>query len=63
MEYAIYKLLDKREGIPKVYECTAEGKYNILIMELLGKSLEKLFKVCQKKFTIPTGFALALQMV
>ena len=50
-------------GIPKVYGYWPEGDYNLLAIEMLGKSIEKLFRMCHKKFSIATGFVLAEQMV
>jgi len=50
-------------GIPKLYEYQSEGEYNFLVIEVLGKSVEKYFKLHQKMFSISTGFALAEQMV
>ena len=35
----------------------------MLAIELLGKSLDKLFIECKKKFSAPTGLSLAIQMV
>ena len=40
-EYKIYKYLQNGFGIPKVYECSRDKNYTILIMDLLGDSLEK----------------------
>ena len=39
------------------------GEYRILVMELLGPSLEYLFKFCQKKFSLKTACLLAEQML
>jgi hypothetical protein len=50
-------------GIPKLYEYQSEGKYNFLIIEVLGKSIENYFKLHHRKFSISVGFALAEQMV
>lgn len=63
MEAKVYKELQGGPGIPKLYGYRNEGKYNVLVMELLGKSLEGLFKVCHRKLSIPTSFVLADQMV
>lgn len=40
-----------------------ESSYNVLVLELLGSSLEDLFESCQRKFTIKTVCMLAIQMV
>ena len=50
-------------GFPKIYGFRTEGDYNILVMQLLGKSLEKKLKSCNDKFSIATTFVLADQMV
>ena len=39
------------------------GEYHILVMELLGPSLEDLFQFCQKKFSLKTACLLAEQML
>lgn len=36
---------------------------NVLVMQLLGKSLEDLFNICNKKFSLRTVCMLADQMV
>ena len=53
-EYKIYKILQGGNGFPKVYEFSKESKYNILIMDLLGNSIEYLFNKFQKKFSFIT---------
>jgi serine/threonine protein kinase len=63
VEAAVYKELQGGPGIPKFYYYFTEGNYNGLVLELLGKNLEQLLKVCQRKFSVSTGLALAIQMV
>ena len=43
MEYHILKELQGGDGIPKVYKLHRGKNHNYLCMELLGKSLDKLF--------------------
>lgn len=50
-------------GIPKVYYFGQEGYYNVLIIQLLGPSLEDLFEWCGRKFSVPTVSRLAIQMI
>ena len=50
-------------GIPSIKWCGTEGDYNVLVMELLGPSLEDLFNFCNRKFSIKTVLLLADQMV
>ena len=62
-EYQILKELSDGEGIPKVYRLFSGKKHNYLIMQLLGKSLDKLFVDMKKKFSIKTICMLAYQMI
>ena len=39
------------------------SQYNILIMELLGPSLENLFQKLNKKFSLKTACMLGIQMI
>jgi serine/threonine protein kinase len=62
-EYKIYKYLQHGFGIPKVYECSKNKKYIILIMELLGESLEKKLNKCNRKFSLLTVLMIGEQLV
>jgi serine/threonine protein kinase len=42
---------------------TTEGKYNVMLMDLLGKSLEDLFVSLDKKFTLKTTLMVVGQMI
>ena len=62
-EAQLYKLLQGGEGIPKIFWVGVEGEFNIMIMELLGKSLEALTHEHTSRFSMGTILALAIQMV
>ena len=50
-------------GFPKMYYFGVEGDYNVLVMDLLGPSIEDLFEYCRRKFTLKTVLMLAIQML
>jgi serine/threonine protein kinase len=65
-EYKIYKYLAKSDfkvGLPKIYEFIKTPDYNIMVMQLLGPSLEDLLIKSGRKFNLPTIFLLAKQLI
>ncbi|XP_075374618.1 casein kinase I isoform X4 [Mycteria americana] len=62
IESKIYKMMQGGVGIPTIKWCGAEGDYNVMVMELLGPSLEDLFNFCSRKFSLKTVLLLADQM-
>ena len=63
LEYEIIKEIQGEEGIPRVYKFRQGHNHNYLIMELLGKSIDKLFSECKKQFSYKTIFQIGYQMV
>jgi casein kinase 1 len=53
----------KKVGIPQAYYFGQEGLHNILVIDLLGPSLEDMFDTCGRKFSVKTAAMLAKQMV
>lgn len=62
-ESKLYKILVGGVGIPYIYHYGPEGEYNVLVMDLLGPSLEDLFTVCNRQFSLKTTLMLADQMI
>ena len=50
-------------GIPAFFDFISLDNYNYLMMELLGLSLEDLFDLCQRKFSLKTVLSLGDQMI
>ncbi|XP_046990226.1 casein kinase I isoform X1 [Schistocerca americana] len=63
IESKFYKLMQGGVGIPSIKWCGSEGDYNVMVMELLGPSLEDLFNFCSRRFSLKTVLLLADQLV
>ena len=63
MEYEILKEIKGGEGIPKVFKFRQGHNHNYLIMELLGKSIDKLFSDSKRQFSYKTIFQIGYQMI
>eukprot|EP00830_Metopus_es_P004463 TRINITY_DN140_c0_g4_i1.p1 TRINITY_DN140_c0_g4~~TRINITY_DN140_c0_g4_i1.p1 ORF type:complete len:607 (+),score=193.04 TRINITY_DN140_c0_g4_i1:105-1823(+) len=61
-EYKIMKQLEGA-GIPKTHYYGEEGDYNVLILDLLGPSLEDLFSFCGRRFSLKTALMVADQLL
>ena len=62
-ESKLYRYLAGGTGIPKVRWYGTEGGYNLMVMDLLGKSLEDLFNSCSRRFSVKTVLMLGEQML
>ena len=61
-EAKLYKAFED-PGIPKVHWFGTEGDFNIMVMDLLGPSLEDLFEYCRRKFQLKTVLMIGIQMI
>ncbi|EAN83292.1 casein kinase, putative [Trypanosoma cruzi] len=50
-------------GIPNILFYGVEGEFNVMVMDLLGPSLEDLFSFCGRKLSLKTTLMLAEQMI
>ena len=62
-ESKLYKILAGGVGIPNLHWFGIEGDYNVMVMDLLGPSLEDLFSFCGRKFSLKTVVMLADQVI
>ncbi|XP_071793305.1 casein kinase I-like [Asterias amurensis] len=62
-ESKLYKILQGGVGIPRIRWFGQEKEYSVLVMELLGPSLEDLFMFCGRRFTMKTVLMLADQAI
>ncbi|XP_014487025.1 PREDICTED: uncharacterized protein LOC106750909 isoform X1 [Dinoponera quadriceps] len=63
IESKFYKIMQGGVGIPTIKWCGSEGDYNVMVMELLGPSLEDLFNFCSRRFSLKTVLLLADQLI
>ena len=63
-ESKVYRILAGGVGIPRIrWFGQHERDYNVLVMDLLGPSLEDLFNFCGRRFSLKTVLMLADQMI
>ena len=62
-ESKVYKSLMGGPGVPWIMYSGKQGDYNVMVIDLLGPSLEDLFKVCNRHFSLKTVLLLADQLV
>jgi len=62
-EAKLLKHISGAPGIANVYYYDVEGDYNVMVLDLLGPSLEDLFNIVSRKFSLKTVLMLADQML
>ncbi|XP_059657995.1 casein kinase 1-like protein 3 isoform X3 [Cornus florida] len=62
-EAKLYNILQGGSGIANTKWCGVDGEDNILVLDLLGPSLEDLFVYCGRRFSLKTVLMLADQMI
>jgi casein kinase 1 len=63
MEARILRRLQGLTGIVMVHHSGVEGEYRAMVTDLLGPSLENVFSMCGRSFTLKTLLLLGQQMV
>ncbi|KAG4092603.1 kinase-like protein [Neocallimastix lanati (nom. inval.)] len=62
-EFKMYKYLSSIENIPRVYDFKTSETNQIMVMELLGPSVDSMFRYCGNKFSMKTICMLAKRMI
>ncbi|KAI0808080.1 kinase-like domain-containing protein [Fomes fomentarius] len=62
-ESKIYKTLMGGLGVPWINWSGRQGDYNVMVIDLLGPSLEDLFRMCNRHFSLKTILILADQLI
>lgn len=62
-ESKVYQILSGGVNIPVMLECGTEPKFEFMVMDLLGLSLEALFQQCHQRFSLKTVLMIADQMI
>ena len=62
-ESKILQKLQPHPGVPRFIWSGLEGEYNILVMQILGPSLDALFEFCEYKFEMKTILWIASQAI
>lgn len=62
-ESKLYRILQGGTGIPNIRWFGVEGDFNVMVLDLLGPSLEDLFNFCARKFSLKTVLMLADQLI
>ncbi|XP_011030485.1 PREDICTED: casein kinase I isoform X2 [Populus euphratica] len=62
-ESELYMLLQGGTGVPHLKWFGVEGEYNVMVIDLLGPSLEDFFNYCNRKLSLKTVLMLADQLI
>eukprot|EP00831_Metopus_contortus_P024413 TRINITY_DN2129_c0_g1_i3.p1 TRINITY_DN2129_c0_g1~~TRINITY_DN2129_c0_g1_i3.p1 ORF type:complete len:256 (-),score=30.47 TRINITY_DN2129_c0_g1_i3:161-928(-) len=62
-EARVYKHLKGGEGIPQMYFAGEEGDYRVIVMDLLGPSIQDLFAYSRGHFSLQMVIKIGLQMI
>ncbi|OHS92748.1 CK1 family protein kinase [Tritrichomonas foetus] len=62
-ESKLYSIFSGGTGIPRLHWYGTEDCHNVMVIDLLGKSLEDLFVMCRRKLSLKTVLMIADQMI
>jgi serine/threonine protein kinase len=62
-EYKVYREITSCHGFASVHYFGKQDNYNVLVMDLMGPSLEDLFDKCHRRFSVKTVLQIADQLL
>ena len=62
-EAMLYKKLQGNNGFSNVHWYGIDGEFNVLVMDILGPSLQNLFEFCGREFGMKTILWVAIEMI
>jgi len=62
-EYKVYREITSCHGFASVHYFGKQDNYNVLVMDLMGPSLEDLFDKCHRRFSLKTVLQIADQLL
>ncbi len=63
LEYRFYKTLSNVVGVPRVYYFGPYSHQNVLVLDILGPSLQDCFILCNRRFSLKTIIKIAIQLI
>ena len=63
LEYQFYKKLGPDRVLPAIHYYGTCGRYNTMVMDLLGPNLEDLFNLCGRRFSTKTVLLIGIQLL
>ena len=63
LEFEFYRKLGDDQALPKVHYYGKCGRYNAMVLDLLGPNLEDLFNLCGRRFSTKTVLMIAIQLM
>ena len=63
LEYEFYKRLGQDRALPSIHYYGSCGRYNAMVMDLLGPNLEELFNLCGRTFSTKTVLLIGIQLL
>ena len=63
LEYEFYKRLGEDNALPRIHHYGKCGRYNAMVLDLLGPNLEDLFNLCGRRFTTKSVLMIGIQLI